>query len=98
MTVWHIHSTSMYHPYYKGKFYDGVFSNLAIAASIAMTFANEIAADLTRRWNDLPKESYCTFKTEKTSYGYDVEVIRHFMRSKDVRREVVIKITKMNVY
>ena len=33
MTVWHIHSTSMYHPYYKGKFYDGVFSNLAIAAA-----------------------------------------------------------------
>lgn len=98
MTVWHIHSTSMYHPYYKGKFYDGVFSNLAIAASIAMTFANEIAADLTRRWNDLPKESYCTFNIKEASYGYYIEVIRHYMRSKDVRCEVIVKITKMNVY
>lgn len=99
MTIWHIHSTSFYHPYYNGRFYeDGVFSNLAIAAHIAMTLANEISTELTRRWNDLPKESYCTFNVEKTSNGYDVEIFRHFMKSKDVRREVVVKITKMNVY
>lgn len=95
MIVWHIHSISNYHPYFDGKMYNTVFSNLAMAARTSIIFANEIAKRLTDKRN---KEMYCTFNIQKTLYGYDIEIIAHHLKSQTVSHEVTIKITKMNVY